>query len=321
MAARIEEILDEIRRVADEAEPQRTDLLRKRLSHKQPLVVLAVVKVVRAKQLVSLATDVAIVFDKLIATPASDPGCTVKQLILETLKDFDAVSSDILHRAVRHHQIEPVWGGSVDTAAHLRAWAAYRLGETGDAKALPALCELLFEQQSLRPAPDEVAPRIAAARVLGQYRHDVAALLLRAKLLSGDRSDEVIGEALGALFCTGIDWAEALVDEHFTTLTDDARAAAAISIGEQRSVRAASLLLKHWPRAEHTEAAESWMLGLALTRQECAIEFLLEQIRHASAAYAQFAVRALEQFNNESIRVRMVAAAGTRDDDAVRLKS
>ncbi len=323
MAGHVEKLLEDLAAAGDLPEPRRSALLRKGMAHKQGMVVHAAVKVVRRRALTSFVPEFESLFASLLDKPELDRGCTIKMLILETLKEWESIPPSLLRAATRHRQLEPVYGGSVDTAAPMRAWAVNRLSEAGDPHLLPILCEMLYETPGSPKVQDEPSPRIAAARVLGQYRLDSAALLLRAKMLGGDAAreanvaDDVIGEVVGALFCTQMSWAEPLVDAAIPTLSEGQLASLAISLGEQRSARAARLLLKHWPTVQFTDAAEPWQLGLALSRQDDAVDFLLEQVRTGSKAHARSAVAALSNFRTESLTTRLKAAIAARPDHDV----
>ena len=94
-------------------------------------------------------------------------------------------------RGPSHVQLEPVWGGSEDTAAPLRAAAILALVRLDYRGLLPLLVDSLTDSQK------EV--RIAAAQALGHHGSEPASLLLRLKARMGDKEPDVISECLSGL--------------------------------------------------------------------------------------------------------------------------
>ena len=101
---------------------------------------------------------------------------------------------DVFQKAARHVQLEPVWGGTEDTAAPLRAAALLALARIDVDDLLPLLVDALVDPQK--------DVRIAAAQALGYHGTEAAGLLLRLKVRLGDREPDVLSECLcGLLAC------------------------------------------------------------------------------------------------------------------------
>ncbi len=94
-------------------------------------------------------------------------------------------------KGMKHVQMEPVWGGSVDTAAELRAVCAMGLASTRWPDKLRELVHLLVDR--------EWQARAGAARALGAIGSEPALLLLRLKALSGDPEPEVLADCFTGL--------------------------------------------------------------------------------------------------------------------------
>ena len=109
------------------------------------------------------------------------------------LFNFDYDSAELYLSGVRHVQTEPVWGGSSDTAAELRAICAMGLANTRFPGKLRALVDLLVDR--------EWQARAGAARALAATGCEAALLLLRSKALSGD-CEEVLSDCFGGLLTT-----------------------------------------------------------------------------------------------------------------------
>ncbi len=74
--------------------------------------------------------------------------------------------------------MEPVWGGTADTAADVRGTCAIGLVATGYPRALVAIAALLYDAE-----PDA---RLGAIRAAANGTPREAELLLRSKALAGD---------------------------------------------------------------------------------------------------------------------------------------
>ena len=130
-------------------------------------------------------------FDRFMLKPeTSDKRCAAKIEILKALCKLEYPSPSIFRRSLRHVQMEPTWGGSVDTAAAVRALGAMGLAQTDYPEALEEIVPLLIDAE--RDA------RIGALRAIAASGLPGGALLLRLKALSGDEP-EVLGECFAAL--------------------------------------------------------------------------------------------------------------------------
>ncbi len=121
--------------------------------------------IARAAQLVARAKDAAFMpalcssFDRLLGIPASaDKGCRAKTAILESLDALGYDGCEPFVRGVSYRQMEPVWGGQVDTAADLRATCAVMLARR--------YCPEIYLEMARLLADEEVSPRLAAVGVL-----------------------------------------------------------------------------------------------------------------------------------------------------------
>src|SRR5207245_2378340 len=96
-------------------------------------------------------------FRRFLVNPVtSDPQCRAKAAIVRALLRTAQHEVDVYRVGVEHIQREPVWGGSVDTAAELRAQSGLGLVRAGARDATLALATLL--------ADPEAAARTGAAQ-------------------------------------------------------------------------------------------------------------------------------------------------------------
>src|SRR6185436_13465161 len=122
-------------------------------------------------------------FGRFMDKPAAtDKGCHAKQAIAFALYELACVGSEVQEvflAGIRHVQMEPAWGGSSDTAAELRGTCALGLVRMAYRDVMNELVDLLMDSSH--------QARIMAARAIAYAGRDEGALLLRMKILAGDR--------------------------------------------------------------------------------------------------------------------------------------
>jgi HEAT repeat protein len=272
--------LDSLRQQAPEAcaEP-----LRKALEHRNNFVVAKAADLVRVFQFQRLIPELRIAFDRFFENPVkTDPQCWAKNALSRTLAAFEHQDAAIFLRGMRHIQLEPVWGGSSDTAGTLRATCALALVQ----------CRSLLEPDLLAHLVElfsdkDKSVRIEAARAIEQVGSPSAALLLRLRAVLGADEPEVLGACYSGILriegASAIHWIR-----RFLASSDDPAAEAALAIAGTHSAEGFNIL-----RERFAEEADLWfrsvlLSAIALTRQDDAIEFLIDLVSseslHAEAA-------------------------------------
>ena len=196
------------------------------------------------------------------------------------------MSAELYLAGMRHVQMEPVWGGSFDTAAELR----------GDLRDGPR--ERQLSRQAARAGGPAGRSRMAGARRSGARARavgsDAALLLLRFKALSGDQEPEVIADCFsGLLAVEGAD-AVPLVTSFAEARDKEVREAAILALGASRRPDAVDWLKERFASIADLETRQCILLSLATSRTETAVEFLLEVIRSGSTQTSAMAVSAME---------------------------
>src|SRR5947209_6726852 len=159
-------------------EEQRAEL-RERIGDRSNLVVAAAAVIAGDNTLADLAGDLEAAFDRFLVNPAKDDKlCRAKIAIVQALDRMEHPRTDVFHKAARHVQPEPVWGGQEDSAPPLRAAALVALARVEGSRSLPLLVDAMVD-----PAKDV---RIAAAVALGAVGSEGAGLILRLKVRVGD---------------------------------------------------------------------------------------------------------------------------------------
>jgi HEAT repeat protein len=272
--------LEQLRRQPTQAS---IEPLRKALAHRSNYIVAKAADLVREFRLPELIPELLAAFDRCFTNPGkTDPQCWAKNAISRALAALEFQDAAVFLRGMRHHQLEPVWGGSSDTAGTLRATCALALVAC---RSLPET-DLLINLLELFADKDK-SVRVEAVRAVEQVGSPSAALLLRLRaLLAGDEA-EVLGACyLGILRLDGtaaIPWLS-----RFLAAADDTAAEAALAIAADRSPQAFDALRERFLQ-EHDPWFQAILLSaIGLTRQQAALDFLLHLVRtespHAEAA-------------------------------------
>src|SRR5581483_7231662 len=112
--------LDEL----DPHTPEGRKLFAKGLSSKFNLVSAKAARIAADAQCLDLIPDLTAAFERFLSASATDKGCAALTAIARGLVTLDYDGAALFRRGAAHIQMEPVWGGSVDTAADLRAACA-----------------------------------------------------------------------------------------------------------------------------------------------------------------------------------------------------
>jgi HEAT repeat protein len=234
-----------------------------------------------------------------------DKGCVAMIAIARALYSLDYDDAELFLAGMRHVQMEPVWGGSSDTAAELRAVCAMGLTGCRYPDKLRALVPLLVDR--------EWQARAGAVRAIAAIGSEAASLLLQFKALSGDREPDVLSDCFMGLF--SIDGAQALpiVSSFADAEEEQVREAAILALGASRRADAIEWLMKRFEETVDGEIRKCILLSLATSRTEPAIEFLLGVVRDGSAHTSALAVAALEvNRGDERLREQVEAARRAR---------
>jgi len=273
--------------------------LRKALQHKNNFVVAKAADLVRQFQLTQLTPDLLTAFDRFFTDPVkSDPQCWAKNSISRTLAAFEHQDADVFLRGMKHIQPEPSYGGASDSAATLRATCALALVQ----------CRSLIEPELLAHLIDllgdkDKSVRVEVIRAIELVGSPSSALLLRLRATLGstpsarsplhDSNEEP--EVLGACYSgilriegvSAIAWVS-----RFLASSDDSATEAALAIAGTHSLQGFEVL-----QQDFAEASDPWfrtvlLSAMALTRQDAALEFLLDLVRSESLQ-AEAAIEAI----------------------------
>jgi HEAT repeat protein len=313
--------LDALRHGPEEA---RVAPLRKALGHRNNFIVGKAADLirefVRESGLAALTRELLAAFDRFFDDPVkTDPQCWAKNAVSRALAAMEHQDETVFLRGMRHIQLEPVWGGTSDTAGTLRATCACALVQ----------CRNLTEKDLLQHLVELLADkdktvRAEVVRAIEQVGSPSASLLLRLRAVLGADEPEVLGACYSGILriegVRAIPWMRG-----FLISADDNAAEAALALAGTHSPESFETLREFFTRASDPWWRSVLLSAVSLTRQDEAQEFLLELVGKESLD-AEPAIEAilrsrpskditdrLEKLVEDNPRLKRVAAAQKRN--------
>ena len=238
----------------------------------------------------------------------NDPSCFAKKALARALVALDASNVEFFTAGLRYRQLEPVWGGTADTAADVRASCAMGLVASGYSRALVELTALLNDA--------EAAARMGAVRAIACGNPREAELLLRSKALAGDAEPQVLGECFTGLLAVEPDESLKFVAAYLTHADEAVRELAALALGESRLDAALAPLKEAWGDVlVGDEFRRALLRAAAAHRSEAAFDWMLTIVAESRVPVALDAVEALAPYNrNAKLAQRLEAALRERGE-------
>jgi len=301
--------LDALRQLPPETA---TEPLRKALANRNNFIVAKAADLIRAFNLSQLTPELLTAYDRFFEDAVkTDPQCWAKNAISRTLAAFEHQDADVFLRGMKHIQPEPSYGATSDSAGTLRATCALALVQCrslAEANLLAHLVDLLADK-------DKVV-RVEVVRAIEQVGSSSSALLLRLRAVLGsnpnsrnplqdsDEEPEVLGACYSGILRiegpSAIPWIA-----RFLSDSDDAAAEATLAIAGTHSPQAFEVLREHLAKESDPWFCSVLLSAIALTRQDAALEFLLDQVRQESRQ-AEPAIEAiLRSAPSEEIKSRL----------------
>ncbi|WP_435008787.1 HEAT repeat domain-containing protein [Tundrisphaera lichenicola] len=279
--------------------PEQRAELKKRVGDRSNLVVGAASAIVAENSLVELAGDLEAAFGRFLVNPLKDDKlCRAKIAIVEALDRMEHPRTDVFLKAARHVQLEPVWGGTEDSAPPLRAAALIALARVEGSGALPLLVDAMAD-----PAKDV---RSASAIALGAIGSEAAGLILRLKARVGDKDPDVLSECLLGLLTVDPKENLPIVVEYLEPGNATTCEAAALALGKSRLTEAVEPLKECLQRSHSRELTQQILLALAILRRPASIDTLIELVESEAEPTAIDALSALGIYKDDPrLRERM----------------
>ena len=300
--------LAELREAPETAELH--DELAKHLTDKSAHVVARAASVIEARKFELLADNVEAEFERFMMDPKKlDKGCIAKTAIVTCLASLEQGSAEVFLKSLRHIQLEPSFGGPVDTAVELRSQSAFGLTSTGYPDTVLELTTALA---------DEAYPvRQAAVRALSSLGRIEVEPVLRLKALHGDPEPQVLSETLEALLVLSPERSLSFVERYLDASDEAVGEAAVLALGASRCVGAFELLTSRLDRSfSRSSLTRTLLLAIAMLRRDNAIAFLLNLVTEGPRRRAEDALRALALHRyDRALSERIASAVEARKED------
>jgi len=285
--------------------PEALRELKEALGARSNLVAARAASIAGQADLYDLVPQLCAAFDRFMVDPANtDKTCQTKVAIAMALARLGA-GDEVLVKVARHVQMEPAFGGPVDTAAELRAISIVALAERNHPASLEIASELLADK--------EPRARFGALNSFATLPSTGGAALLRYRALryfkphKPEDTLEVAEILKTHLICEPGDLR--LVEQ--LMMSDDAAQAAlaAVAIGEARPRGAFEALARAYDARLEGEFRAGVIAAMAMLREDQAQDFLLGVVQGPNEILARAAFEALLPFTADAALLRRLSAA------------
>jgi HEAT repeat protein len=307
-----ESLFVKLQQIDDATVADHLNLLKTTLQGKSHLLVARAAKIAGDYQLAELTSLMRAAFDRFMEKPEkTDKECQAKLAIIKALNALDYRDDALFLRAVRHIQLEPVWGGTVDTAAELRGSAIFGLASNEYEDLYPELVTLIFDP--------EIVTRQMAVHCLSELRSETAEVMLRMKIRLGDEDDRVLADAFSGLVKVNsqrsIPFIASYLDEDAPALAE----MAALALGESQQEAGFKILIQKWEQSAQSAFKKMLLLPIAITRLEAAFDFLIERVIEKEAEdFAIAAIQTLQIYSHhQKVRDRIQQGVARRANKTI----
>ncbi|MFG0249458.1 MAG: HEAT repeat domain-containing protein [Phycisphaeraceae bacterium JB051] len=248
-------------------------------------------------------------FERLLPTASRvDKGGSAMTALAKSMTLLHSQATELFVSGSRHIQMEPVYGGKVDVADHLRGWCAQGLAQTGDLEALPHIAGLLAD-----PCPQTRLAAIKAVEISG--RADVGLPLMVLKLAQGDPEPQVYGQCVTAILhlgdATSVSLFCPLLDHDDPSVVEQVL----LAIGQSRDASLSDLLIEFYERSLEPDIQKSILLAMAMLRSDSTLTYLEDLVVDGSERAAEQAIDALGIYHyDKSLQQKLVVFCADRAD-------
>lgn len=257
----------------------------------------------------SLAGDLIGAFDRFLNNPKiQDQGCSAKTAIAKALYELGEPTAEAVFLAgIEYFEMAGGYGSPIDVAAELRGYCGLGLVRIASRQAMPRLVDLLND-----PARQA---RMVAARALVYSGRDEAALLLRLRLLIGDRDSDVMNECFNSLVRIRQPDIVRFLVRFFDNTDPDIRTSVALSLGETRDGNALDALQVQHRSETDPDVRRAIVLAATTLRLPAATDWVVQLIESSGVNDAVDAIEAMGMFKrDQTIAERTRVAAGKRKE-------
>jgi hypothetical protein len=270
-------------------------VLKKCLSSKSSLVVAKTAKLCADHHLSQLNQELVQTFRYFVEKAEKDKGCYAKKAIVKTLYELDFINTEFYTEAISVRQMEPVWGGSVDSAFDVRCWAANGLTLSTNVHIIFQLLELLHDT--------EPQARLGAVKAIAYTNPMHANILIREKILDGDEETYIIGECFHQLMIVDPDTNLEFVKAYLAHNDEEWVEYAALAIAAYNDLTAFEVLKEAIEQAFYDSKKRHLIKAMALHRSKHTVDYLLVLLESAGSQEVDTIIEALAIYRtNDKIR-------------------
>ncbi len=267
-------------------------------------------------QLYTLVPDLKEAYQRMLADAVNkDANCTAKSAIMRCLVTLDCDDVDFWLAGLRYQQLEPTWGGTVDTAIDVRCSSAMGLVSTTYSRSMIELLHLLNDK--------EANARAGAIRAMRYGIPYEAALVLRQKIAQGDDEVEIIGECFIALLQVEPRQSLSLVSAYLHQDDEALYEMAALALGESHLDDAFNAIQQAWDDtfSIHQRQREVLIRATVQHRSDDAFDWLLSLLLYADETLSLMIIEPLSIYkSNQKLRKRVKEVLDENGDE-IPLKS
>ena len=298
-----EEKIEALRQCIEQGpKAQAQECLKKALNEKSNFLVAKAAEWAAEQLAYDLIDDLIAAFERFMHDALStDKTCAAKRAIGRALYDLEYDNAAFYRKYLSYQQMEPVWGGSVDTAVDLRCTCALGLVASNDPRAVLHVVELLHDS--------EHQARLGAVKAIELIQPFHTEIVLRHKILQGDDEPEVIAQCFSSLAKAAPEESLEFISGFLTSDIDVLRESAGLALGESRLDEALDLLIEESENlSSFDRLIPSFYRAIALQRKDKAYDYLLDKIAHSAADQASHAIAALSMYNyNQELEEKIIA--------------
>jgi hypothetical protein len=286
----IENALDAVSQLRTTTSPEQVEKeLRSYLGHRSNLVAAKAAKLAGELRVSRVIPELVKAFNRLMKDPAKlDKRCAALTEIVGALYELDYTEPDVYRRGLRHVQMEPSFGPPVDAAATLRGVRAQGLLRTKDPHRMEEVVSLLVDPQA--------AARLGAVRAMATNAGDAGLLLLRLKVLTGDKDSDVLAECFAALLAAAPERSLPFVASYMDDEEELTAEAAIWALGQSRLQAGFEALREKFTRTVYPGTRKVLLSAIAASRLPEALEFLYLQLREGNLQTATEVLEALAPY-------------------------
>ena len=286
---------------------QALNCLRKALKEKSNFLVAKAAQWTAEQLAYDLLPDLTAAFNRFLQDgPNTDKTCAAKRALARALYDLEYDNAAFYRNYLHYSQMEPVWGGAVDTAVDVRCTCSLGLVASNDPRAALYVLELLHD-----PEPRARLGAVKAVELLQSFQ---AEIVLRHKILQGDAEPEVMAQCFSSLVKAAAEESLEFISRFLDSEHEVLRESAALALGESRLGEALDRLIEVCDGLSGPDPlTASFFRAIALQRNDKAFEYLLNKTADAPENQAVQAAIALSMYNyNQDLEQKVRAIAKRR---------